>query len=57
MPPDRGLFLEQTWRLHPALCEFTSEVFYDDRLEPEPHLAIQRLRLGPSSSSTASDRG
>ena len=33
MPPDRGLFLETTWRLHPALCAFTSEVFYDDRLE------------------------
>ena len=43
MPPDRGLFLETTWRLHPDLCEFTSEVFYDDRLEPEPHLVVQRL--------------
>jgi uncharacterized protein len=40
---DRGLFLETTWRLHPALCDFTSEVFYDDRLEPQPHLASQRL--------------
>jgi predicted RecB family nuclease len=46
MPPDRGLFLETTWRLHPDLCAFTSEVFYDDRLEPEPHLAIQRLTAG-----------
>ncbi len=43
MPPDRGLFLETTWRLHPALCDFTSEVFYEDRLEPEPHLVVQRL--------------
>ena len=43
MPADRGLFLETTWRLHPALCDFTSEVFYDDRLEPEPHLVVQRL--------------
>jgi predicted RecB family nuclease len=43
MPPDRGLFLETTWRLHPQLCAFTSEVFYDGRLEPEPHLLIQRL--------------
>jgi predicted RecB family nuclease len=43
MPDDRGLFLETTWRLHPELCKFTSEVFYDDRLEPEPHLFIQRL--------------
>jgi uncharacterized protein len=43
IPNDRGLFLETTWRLHPALCAFTSEVFYDDRLEPEPHLIVQRL--------------
>ena len=43
IPPDRGLFLETTWRLHPALCAFTSEVFYDDRLEPEAHLDRQRL--------------
>jgi uncharacterized protein len=43
IPPDRGLFLERTWRLHPALCAFTSEVFYDDRLEPEAHLVTQRV--------------
>ena len=42
--PDRGLFLERTWRLHPVLCAFTSEVFYDDRLEPEPHLVAQRVQ-------------
>ena len=43
MPPERGLFLATTWRLHPDLCRFTSEVFYDDRLEPEPHLAVQSI--------------
>jgi predicted RecB family nuclease len=43
IPAERGLFLETTWRLHPALCAFTSEAFYDDRLESEPHLHIQRL--------------
>jgi predicted RecB family nuclease len=47
--PDRGLFLEMTWRLHPALCDYTSEVFYDGRLAPEAHLATQRItsRDGP----------
>jgi uncharacterized protein len=43
MPPDRGLFLETTWRLQPDLCAFTSEAFYDDRLEPQPDLVRQRL--------------
>jgi uncharacterized protein len=46
MPPDRGVFLASTWRLHPDLCRFTSEVFYDDRLEPEPHLVGQRIDGG-----------
>ena len=46
IPPERGLFLERTWRLHPALCDFTSEVFYDDRLEPQPHLVHQQVRSG-----------
>jgi uncharacterized protein len=48
MPGPLGLFLESTWRLHPALCDFTSEVFYDDRLEPQAHLAGQRLRASDS---------
>jgi len=43
MPPECGLFLETTWRLHPNLCRFTSEVFYEGRLEPEPHLSVQDL--------------
>jgi uncharacterized protein len=35
MPPDRGLFMEKTWRLHPDICDYTSEVFYEGKLEPE----------------------
>ncbi|HEX2470211.1 MAG TPA: TM0106 family RecB-like putative nuclease [Candidatus Limnocylindrales bacterium] len=44
MPADRGLFLGTTWRLHPDLCGYTSEVFYDDRLKPEAHLVAQAVR-------------
>jgi uncharacterized protein len=43
MPPDRGLFLEHTWRLHPSICSFTSEIFYADRLEPRENLHTQRI--------------
>ncbi len=46
MPPESGLFLEKTWRLHPDLCRFTSEAFYEGRLESEPWLARQGL-AGP----------
>jgi uncharacterized protein len=32
VPPDRGLFLGTTWRLHPSIRRFTSELFYEERL-------------------------
>jgi uncharacterized protein len=38
-----GLFLPQTYRLHPKICEFTSEVFYEGRLESRPGLERQAL--------------
>jgi predicted RecB family nuclease len=31
---EQGLFLGETWRLHPSICAFTSEVFYESRLTP-----------------------
>ncbi len=34
VPPDRGLFLERTYRLHPDVCGYISEEFYEGRLEP-----------------------
>ena len=49
MPPQRGLFLATTWRLHPDLCAFTSEVFYDGRLEPEGHLIQQLVSASPGA--------
>ena len=32
MPDRLGLFLDGTWRLHPSICAYTSEVFYAGRL-------------------------
>jgi uncharacterized protein len=43
MPPAYGLFLETTFRLHPALASFISEVFYDGKLEADPSCARQSL--------------
>jgi len=31
--PEVGLLLPETWRLHPNICRFTSEVFYEGRLK------------------------
>jgi superfamily I DNA and/or RNA helicase len=44
IPADRGLFLEETWRLHPEICVFTSELFYENRLRSRPHLELQEIR-------------
>ena len=41
--PNRGLFLEETWRLHPEVCEFTSDAFYEGKLRSRPGLDRQRI--------------
>ncbi|WP_275937775.1 TM0106 family RecB-like putative nuclease [Bradyrhizobium ottawaense] len=40
----RGLFLGETWRLHPDICAFTSELFYEERLRSRPGLERQEIR-------------
>jgi uncharacterized protein len=46
---DRGLFLKQTRRLHPKICEFTAEVFYENRLNSFPGLERQAVLAPPGS--------
>lgn len=41
LPADKGLFLSQTWRLHPAITAFTSELFYDGKLRSRDGLDVQ----------------
>lgn len=41
---ERGLFLSETWRLHPDVCAFTSELFYEGRLQPRQGLERQTIR-------------
>ena len=41
--PDRGLFVGETWRLHPSICAFTSEQFYEGRLKSRPGLDRQTI--------------
>jgi uncharacterized protein len=43
IPQERGLFLGETWRLHPDICVFTSELFYERRLKPRPDLIKQQV--------------
>lgn len=38
-----GLFLETTWRMHPAVNDYISTAFYDDRLQTHPSTERQRI--------------
>jgi predicted RecB family nuclease len=43
IPPERGLFLDTTWRMHPAVNEYVSASFYDERLGTHPATARQHV--------------
>jgi len=40
---DEGVFLDKTWRMHPAINDFISELFYDNKLRPMEHNERQTL--------------
>ena len=48
MPSEAGLFLSETWRLAPSICDFTSELFYENRLGTHDGLERQKI-TGPTS--------
>jgi uncharacterized protein len=43
IPADKGLFLAETWRLHPNITAFTSELFYDGKLKA--HHGLEGMRI------------
>ena len=43
VPPERGILLETTRRMHPDLCRFVSEQVYEGRLTSHPDTARQRV--------------
>jgi predicted RecB family nuclease len=45
VPEDRGILLNESRRLHPALCAFISEAIYDGRLKAHPSTAERHLAL------------
>jgi uncharacterized protein len=40
---DRGLFLDTTWRMHPDVCEFVSDLAYESRLFAHANCSSQRI--------------
>jgi predicted RecB family nuclease len=50
---DKGLFLGVTWRLHPEICRFNSELFYEDKLSSKAGCEQQTI----SSNSLFNGQG
>ena len=55
--PPRGVFLDQPWRMHPDICAFTTEQFYEGRLRPQPELRRQTVAGPGPLGSTSPPRG
>jgi uncharacterized protein len=51
IPPDRGVLLDRSWRMHPDVCTFVSSTMYDHRLASIDACALQDLR-SPGLSGT-----
>ncbi len=49
IPPEQGVFLATTWRMHPGVCQFISDAVYDGRLHPEPHNQNRQLVLSKNA--------
>lgn len=47
MPSSLGLFIDETKRLHPTICDFTSETFYEGRLRARAFTRSQVLQGHP----------
>ncbi len=45
VPPDRGIFLEESRRMHPDVCAFVSEVVYESRLRSRDECAKQAVTI------------
>jgi len=45
IPADLGFLLPETWRLHPKVCQYTSEFFYDAKLRSHP-ISLSRVLEG-----------
>jgi predicted RecB family nuclease len=46
MPPERGVFLTQTYRMHPDVCGFISDNVYEGRLVSHASCSVQTTAFG-----------
>jgi predicted RecB family nuclease len=57
IPSNLGLFLGTSYRMHPSLCEFVSEMIYEGRLKPAAENRNLALRIGGAPNALAKEAG
>jgi uncharacterized protein len=57
VPPERGIFLDVTRRMHPHVCRFISEAMYDARLHAHQSTSVQKLVLRPGADPALKPSG
>ena len=57
IPPERGIFLETTYRMHSDVCRFISDAVYDGRLQPEAKNQNQVLVLNAAADPSLRSSG
>jgi len=57
VPPERGIFLSKTWRMHPDLCSFVSAAVYEGKLQSEASCSSHRLVLTKDAHSALKSGG
>lgn len=55
--PDRGIFLSDTWRMHPDVCGFISDAVYDGKLHSAARCREQRLLLASGTHAALKPTG
>lgn len=55
--PEQGILLDKTYRLHPSICEFISEAFYDGRLRGVKGLEAQVLAPAATGAKVQAREG
>lgn len=51
VPEDRGIFLDTSFRMHPAICRFISQTFYEGRLRATESTATNAIHAPGLSAS------
>jgi predicted RecB family nuclease len=57
IPPERGVFLDVTRRMHPDVCGFISDAVYESRLHSDSSCGVRRLVLKSDADSALKTSG